>query len=103
MAAKIYSLHGVGHTVRPHGAHHAQLLQRVFVLPFLRKLLLLGRLALDELLPALRRAFDVAVEVLELVRVRQRLRTDAVTQRNANENRLHTNVFLPRCSYAGAV
>ena len=65
--------HRVRHTIRTQRAHHTQLLQRRLVLPLLRELLLLGTLALDELLPALGRALDVAVKVTELVHARQHL------------------------------
>ena len=65
--------HGIRHTVWSQRAHHAQLLQRRLVLPLLRELLLLGTLALNELLPALGRAGDIAVEVVELLHQTQRL------------------------------
>ena len=69
----MYSLYGVSHAVWSHRSHHTQLLQCVLVLPFLWKLLLLRCLTLNELLPTLRRAFDVTIQILELIRTRQRL------------------------------
>jgi len=81
LAAKSCLLNGVGHTIRSHSSHHAQLLQRILVLPLLWKLFLFWRLTLNELLPALRRALDVAVQILKLVRVRQRLRNNGVAER----------------------
>ena len=68
-----YRPDGVGHSVRSECAHHAQLLQRGLVLPLLRELLLLGALALHELLPALRRPLDVSVQVAEIFHVGQGL------------------------------
>lgn len=64
---------GIRHSVRPESTHHAQLLQRSFVLPLLGKFLLLRALAFHEFLPAFGRAFDIAVEVPELFHVGQGL------------------------------
>lgn len=57
---------GVRHAVRPQGPHHAQSLQRGFVLPFLREFLFFWTLGLHKLLPAFGRAFNVSVQVPEL-------------------------------------
>ena len=76
-------LDGVGHSVGSQSSHHTQLLKRVFVLPFLWKLFFLWSFALNEFLPALRRAFDVTVKVLEFLRVRQRLYRTTESQRIA--------------------
>lgn len=57
---------GVCHAVGPQGPHHAQPLKQSFVLPLLREYLLFRALRLHQLLPALGRALDVSVQVLEL-------------------------------------
>lgn len=64
----------VGHPVGPHAPHHAQLLQGRLVLPLLGEDLLLRGLRLHKLLPALGRALDVAVQVLERIHVGEDLR-----------------------------
>lgn len=57
---------GVRHAVRPQGPHHAQSLQRAFVLPLLWEFLFFWTLRLHKLLPAFGRALDVSVQVPEL-------------------------------------
>ena len=52
------SLDGVGHAVRPHAPHHAQLLQRRLVLPLLGEDLLFWGFRLHQLLPPLGRPLD---------------------------------------------
>lgn len=71
----------VCHAVRPHGPHHAQSLERCFVLPLLWEFFLLWTLGLHELLPTLGRTFDVSVQVPELFHGTQGLGGQSRNQR----------------------
>ena len=74
-----HSLDSVGHAVGPHAPHHAQLLQRCFVLPLLGEDLLFGGFRLHELLPPLGGSLDVAIQVLELIHLREGLGADGLS------------------------
>ena len=60
----------VGHPVRPQSPHHAHLLERVLVLPFTRKLLLLRTLTVSKLLPAFCRSLKGPCNNVQLAAIR---------------------------------
>lgn len=63
----------IGHAVRSQGSHHYEFLQGAFPFPFLRKRLFLWTLRLNQLLPALRRAFNVPIQTTEIIGETHRL------------------------------
>lgn len=71
-----HSLDGVGHAVRPHAPHHAELLQSRLVLPLLGEDFLLWGFRLHKLLPPLGRSLNVVIQVFELIHLREGLGAD---------------------------
>lgn len=57
----------IGHAIWPQGSHHDEFLQGAFSFPVLWKLLLLRTLRLYYLLPAFRRALNVAIKTTKLI------------------------------------
>lgn len=70
-----YLRDSIGHPVRSESPHHAQFLEGGLVFPFLGELLLLRALTFHKLLPSFGRAFNVSVQVPELLHVGHCLKT----------------------------
>ena len=58
----------IGHSIRSQSSHHDELLQGAFPFPLLRKRLFLRTFRLHQLLPALRRAFNVPIKTSKVIR-----------------------------------